>query len=190
MTVEGDWAFLEAALPELQPYILSNDLYRPLRLTAPTPGSVQTPQLSIGSLLLSQVRLSALVLPAGQAGRLVEISHSIDQVRQEWRSNWGKKAGREFTSRLNLWQQYLRELRGDKGRQNAYFANEVRQRAILTLLQPEILEALPAHEVDQLTLLDTLLRGLSQAGPFVWEPELADGFSPEKYWYLYIRFHR
>ena len=184
MAFESDWAFLRAALPDLRDYILSNDVYYTLR---PVSGA-RIPQLTIGNLLLSQARLSALNLEAQQEDELAKIAQGIHQVREEWRSNWGIKAGKEFSSRLNLWQQYIRELRGDARRTGGTYPSEVRQRAILRLLTAELSQPLSTSEQEMLTMLDQILRGITKPGPFVWEPELEDGFPAEGFWFLYVQF--
>lgn len=185
MAFENDWAFLRAALPELQNYILSRDVYRPLVQPARTPGSVQIPQLTIGNLLLSQARLAAHSSTEEQPAELVQIARQIEQERSTWRSNWAKKAAREYTSRLNLWGQYLSELRNDPRAHAAFYPNEVRQRVILRLLETELLGDKPQIEVDQLNLLDGILRGLTQPGPFIWEPGVEPAFPHDVFWFLY-----
>jgi len=182
MPFESDWAFLRTALPDLQEYILSSDLYYPLRAS----GGVRIPQLTLGNLLLSQTRLMALSLDEQRTAELASISQRINDIRSEWRTNWGIKAGREFGSRLNLWQQYIRELRSDPRQQANYYATEVRNRAILRLLRPELTEPVPNDEEDLQAMLDQILRGLTKPGPFVWEPELAGGFPAEGFWFLYV----
>lgn len=186
MAFENDWAYLQAALGDLQEYILSNNLYWPLRL-APLPGSAKTPQLTPGNLALTLLRLSCGPLSSRQAGALADLSQRVQAVRDDWRANWERKSAKEFSSRLNLWQQYLRELRGDPRGHAAYFANEVTQRAVLHLLRAETLNVISAHEEEQLAMLDGLLRGLSQPGPFVWEESLQKAFPQPDYWFLYVR---
>lgn len=186
MDFQSDWELVRDAAPDLQRYVISADLYWPLRLTAATPGSIQTPQLTIGSLVLSLARLSALDLPEGQAKELSQIKTQVEQVRNDWRANWAKKAAHEFSSRLNLWQQYIRELRDDPRQQESIYTNEVRQRVILRLLQSELLDALPAHEGEQLAMLDAILRGLSQPAGFLWEPEIQGAFSGDDFWFLWV----
>lgn len=185
MAFEGDWIFLKTAAPDLQEYILSNEMYWTLRPVQRAPGGVQVPQLSIGNLLLSRARLAAANLSAGEQAELAEVQRAIDAVRSEWRANWARKAGQEFHSRLNLWQQYLRELRGDARPSAGFYAREVRNRAILQLLTAEIEGVVPENELEQLRLLDGILHGVGRPGPFVWEPELADGFDQQAYWFLY-----
>lgn len=184
MAFESDWAFLRAALPDLRDYILSNDVYYTLR---PVSGA-RIPQLTIGNLLLSQARLSSLNLQPQQEDELAKIAQGIHQVREEWRANWGMKAGKEFTSRLNLWQQYIRELRGDTQRSGGSYPSEVRARAILRLLTADLTQPLSTSDQEMLTMLDQILRGITKPGPFVWEQELEDGFPAEGFWFLYVQF--
>ena len=185
MAFENDWAFLRAALPELQGYILSSDVYRPLGQPARMPGSVQIPQLTIGNLLLSQARLAAHFSTEEKPAELVEIALRIEQERSTWRSNWANKAGREYTSRLNLWSQYLRELRSDPRAHASAYPTQVRHRAILRLLATEILGEIPQNEVEQLNMLDGILGGLAQPGTFIWEPGVERAFPNDSYWFLY-----
>ena len=185
MPFEGDWIFLQTALPDLQAYVISNELYWTLRPAVRAPGGVQLPQLTIGNLLLSQARLSALHLSTEEQAALSDLQLAIGAVRSEWRANWGRKADQEFSSRLNLWQQYLRELRADERPSEGFYAREVRQRAILQLLMPEMSSGVPQQQQDQLKMLDGILQGASRPGDFVWEPELAGGFDRQAFWFLY-----
>jgi hypothetical protein len=186
MSFEADWAFLKAAVPDLREYILSAELYWTLRPVQ----RERIPQLTIGSLLLAQARLTAAPLDDSQEDALSDLSRQIHAVREEWRSNWGLKAAREFGSRLNLWQQYIRELRGDIRRNVSAYPSQVRSRAILRLLRAEVGDpsGIPQNEEDELTMLDQILRGLTKPGPFVWEPEVEDGFPQEGFWFLYVKF--
>ncbi len=183
---QQDWEFLRAAAPDLESYLLSNDLYWNLKLTAPTPGARQTPQLSIGNLALSQRRLTETMVVGQEQAAMTELAGQIAKVKDEWRANWAKKAAREYSSRLNLWQQYLRELRAEPRQQQAYYANEVRNRAILTLLEQELLDGVPENEPEQIQMLDNILRGLTEPAAFVWDSQAADAFPQDEFWYLYV----
>lgn len=183
---QQDWEFLRAAVPELQSYLVSNDLYRPLRLTAPTPGARQTPQLSIGNIVFSQRRLTETMVVGQEQAAMTDLGEQIARLKNEWRANWAKKAAHEYTSRLNLWQQYLRELRSEPAQQRAYYANEVRNRTILTLLEQELLDGVPSNEREQIQMLDNILRGLTTPAEFVWDSQEADAFPRDLFWYLYV----
>jgi hypothetical protein len=86
---------------------------------------------------------------------------------------------------LNLWQQFLRELRADQQRSAPIYATEVRLRAILQLLRPEVID-LPAEQEEQLEMLDQILKGLTRPGSFVWEADLISSFSQQNFWFLYV----
>lgn len=183
---QQDWDFLRSAAPELESFLLSNDLYWPIKLTAPTPGARQTPQLSVGNIALSERRLTGTMVVGQEQAAAAGIGAQIAQIKQLWRANWAKKAAREYTSRLKLWQQYVRELRADPVQQRSYYANEVRNRTILTLLETDLLDGVPAHEAEQLQMLDTILHGLTEPAEFVWDSQTASAFPRDQFWFLYV----
>lgn len=185
MAFSNDWEFLRAALPDLQSYILAKELYWPLVSAARIPGSAQIPQLTIGNLAMSRARLAVAASAPGERAELDTINAQIESVKSAWRANWSQKAGHEIESRLNLWQQYLRDLRGDRRQEAGFYASEVRQRAVIALLAAELLDGLTPSVADQLAMLDSILRGLVQPGPFVWENEVAGAFPQEQFWFLY-----
>ncbi len=184
MSLDQDWQFLRAAMPDVREYLLSNVLYWSLNASGASGASL--PQLTLGNFLLAQARLSALSLNSAQAEELADIAHRIHALREEWKSNWGLKAGVEFSARLHLWQSFIQDLRGEAASHQGIYAQKVTQRAILRLLQPEMIQGTPAHEQDQLNGVDQILRGLSQHGSFVWEPEVQPGFPEEGFWFLYV----
>lgn len=186
--LESDWAFLRETLPMLRDYVLARDVYWPVRQPARSPSGPRLPQLTIGNVQLSLARLSAAVADGGTKNELEDLRRRIGQVRDEWRTNWGNKAAKEHESRLNLWQQYVRELRADPRGHAGYFASEVRQRAVLRLLLSELNGSLLQNQADVLAQLDQALRGISRPGPFVWEPEVQSGFPEGDFWFLYVTF--
>lgn len=182
---DEDRAYLQAALPELEAYLLSADTYRQLDVSYH--GS-SLPALSLGNVLLSRARLEgsqgehAAVPPVGtkDEGLLTQ----LDELRAQWASHWEQKAAQELRARLRLWQDYLEELAQNPNDHAAGYSYQVRQRAIIELLKTETTEQVPA-EIDRLARLDDRLRGLTQPAPFVWEPELQAAFPSGSYWFLY-----
>jgi hypothetical protein len=186
MKPEDDLLFLREAVKDLGAYVLAKDLYWPLQSQARTASGEKLPQLTLGNLALSLARLG-IRLPADQASEYAQLSAQIDQVRGEWQSNWRVKEAQEISARLKLWQEYLRDLRGDPAKHAPFYHREVRARVILALLQPGKGQGENA-QVEQLNMLDQLLRGLSHQGPFLWEEGYADAFPRERFWFLYITF--
>lgn len=183
MTAASDLLFISEAVKDLRAYVLSKDLFWPLQRKTRTAIAGQLPQLTLGNLAVSQARLRALELPEPQADEYARVSAQIAEVRAEWLSNWRIKEEQEIGSRLKLWQEYLRDLRGDPCQHAPYFAREVRNRVIL-----ELMDAASGQNgaAEQLAMLDQILRGLSQPGPFVWEGDYSSGFPTERFWFLYL----
>jgi len=168
---EKDKAFFEASLQELEPYLLSRELY--------WPSSIHTTdftQLTLGTLLLVQARLKGWKSPG-----LTESAKQVDAVRLKWRSAWEAKARREVRARSELWKNYLGEVRSSLAESARKYPYEVRLRVMLSLLLAELRE--PPSET--LTILDAELRRSWQPGPFVWDPALEWVFPLESFWFLY-----
>jgi uncharacterized protein YukE len=171
-SAEKDRAYLEAGIPELKSYLLSDELYWPIA----TRGH-DLPRLTIGSLLLAKVRLEA------RGERIEALMAQLDAVRSKWQVAWETKAGREFKSRFGLWNNYLKDYRQNAERHADAYPHEARNRAMLQLLLPEMPEALPEREA--LVSSDSVLRTSLSPGDFIWEPDLQSGFPRGAYWFLY-----
>jgi hypothetical protein len=183
MIPESDLLFLREAEKDLREYILAKDLFWPLQGQARAASEGQLPPLTLGNLALSQARLTASQLPMKQAAEFAQLSERVAQIREEWLANWRLKEEREIGARLNLWQQYLRDLRSDPRQHAPFYAREVRTRVILELLDGG--QAKDEYK-EQLRMLDQILRGLSQPGSFIWEAEIAAGFPRERFWFLFV----
>ena len=171
-SAEKDRAYLEAGIPELENYLLSDELFWPI-----TARGYDLPRLTIGGLLLAKTRLEA------RGERTEALLTRLDAFRSKWQVAWETKAGREFQSRFGLWGNYLTDYRQNpEGHADAY-PHEVRNRAMLQLLKPELPEELP--ELEALSPLDSVVRTSLSPGDFIWDPALQSGFPREEYWFLY-----
>ena len=170
--VEKDRAYVEAGIPELGAYLLSDELYWPI-----TARGYHLPRLTIGGILLAKTRLEA------RGERIASLVAGLEALRSKWRVAWETKAGREVQARMRLWGEYLSDYRQDpEGHADAY-PHEVRYRVMLHLLLAEL--PAPPPEREELIHLDSLLHVNLMPGDFVWETELESGFPNEVYWYLY-----
>jgi len=178
-TIDRDLAYLRLAVPDLEDFILSKDLFWPLPGGVASLTSPGMNQLSLGGVLLCRARVARL-----DQRQVEDLFRRMDEVRERWRSNWEKKATREFQSRVELWKKALEELLDPaKGAFSAY-SSQVQLRAMLELLGREFdASALPEAEI--LSQLDRRLRAGTQDGPFVWDPSLQDAFPAEIFWFLY-----
>lgn len=179
--IDSDLAYLRLAEADLQEYLLSGELFWPL---ASIPHSIGVPglnQLSLGGLALAIKRIGAGGEPSADTAALLGL---VEQVKARWRSNWSRKAAREFQSRVGLWQRNLGELIQDPAANAKSYPAQVRLRVILELLKDESSE-LTEVEWGLLSGLDARLKAVSRPSGFIWEPELERGFSPERFWFLY-----
>ena len=170
--IETDKAYLEAGIPELGDYLLSKELYWPVSVRG-----FNLPRLTIGGILLAQVRLEA------HEERIVPLVAQLDGVRIKWRVAWETKAGREIGARMRLWSNYLADYRQNPYQNADVYSNEVRYRVMLHLLLAELHEQ--PLEQEALSQLDSVLRANLISSDFIWEAGMEAGFPREVYWYLY-----
>ncbi len=172
--------YLKLAVPDLEAYLLSPTVFWPLP-SAPT--SLNEPgmdQMTLGGVILSLKVIQAFNLPEAMT-----FSDLVEDVRERWRSNWAKKAAKEFSQRVRNWEHTVGELtRQTAGRLNVYRA-QVRNRVILELLKDEMPPERPS-ELAVLASLDTTLRNLFVQGDFLWDSSLQSVFPQPRYWFLYL----
>jgi hypothetical protein len=178
-TLESDLKYVESALPVLDEFILSNDLYWPL---AGSPRGTGSEQLSLGMLEVMEMRLLALPETHPLRRKAIPLYAQMDIILHQWQSNYRQKAVREWHARLRQWQTYLGELRHNPYQWHTY-AYEVRLRVILDVFADWV--ELADREV--LHGLDGVVLNAFAEGHFIWEPEVAAGFSSSRYPYLYIQ---
>lgn len=185
--LDKDWAFFQAAVPELEDYLLSPVLFWPLNLRIGHPIPEDLNRLTLGNLLLAQARLNAYPWPESQHQRLAHLTQQARQIRERWRANWQKKAAQEIPTRLNLWKQALVEaLEQSTTPSSAIWAHQVRHRAILHFLAQEIPALEPSHR-ETLAALDQRLHSIKPLDGFLWEAEIQAAFPPDTFWFLYIQ---
>jgi hypothetical protein len=164
--LDQDKRFFEAGVSVLSDYLLSKELFYPL--------GCDLPRLTIGNLLLTQMRLRVSGIEARDS--------RIDTVRAKWRVAWEQNSSHEIHTRLELWQNFLSEYRASPEGNADRFSVEVRHRAILHLLSKETEKV---SELDQLPQLDHLLRSSLLPGNFIWEKQVEPSFPQSEYWFLF-----
>jgi|APFre7841882724_1041349.scaffolds.fasta_scaffold40144_1 hypothetical protein len=174
-----DLRFLTSGVEILENYLLSNHLNWPVSSGAP-----YYHQFNLGNLELALNRLKAFKLTDAQQATLDTLDVQINTIRERWRSMWGQKAGAEFRARLNLWRNFLIDYQESAKSNFDRYAHEVTQRVQLQLLMNDA-TGIPVEEIQLLDGLDKLLKSTFKPGKFIWEADLASGFPPQVYWYLY-----
>ena len=180
---EFDLQYLEASLGLLEDYLLSQELYWQLGANPPR-GEPAFPSLTLGAVLLAQARANARRLAAGHEKRFTRINQQIDQIHKKWPVAWEKKARQEYSARLKLWRNFLEEYRQSPKENANRYAYEVGRRVMLALLEKHASE-IPHEEEAMISGLDGLLNAALDQGDFIWENEVAGGFSKNQYPYLY-----
>jgi hypothetical protein len=183
-SVEYDLGYLETAVDLLENYLLANEIYWKLNANSP-PGEPGYPALTLGGLLLAEARIQNRDLTSRQNQRKSRLIDQLNRIKMKWRTAWGNKAKEEFRSRLNLWGNYLEEFRQDPKGNFDRFGYEVSRRVMLQLLAREA-SNIPIEQQQMLAGLDRILAGLMVPGDFIWEDQLAAGFPPDSYPYLYL----
>jgi uncharacterized protein YukE len=184
-SADYDLGYLRAALDTLEDYLLSTEIYWPIGADSPA-GAPDYPRLTLGGLLLAQKRAHAQDLSAEHRNELARIDEQIDALRSRWRVAWERKAGRGFSQRLRLWNDFIEDYRQNPKDNADRYNYEVERRVMLHLLGDEA-DAIPEAEHELLKGLDKLLGAVLIPDDFIWEQQLQSGFPRETYWYLYGR---
>jgi hypothetical protein len=182
-----DLALCRAMAEEMEDYLKSSVLFwEPNRSRT---GGADLPKLTIGGLLLAIRRLSTLRhrLSAAQLQVLDRAREQLDHQRTQWRTRYTSKLARDLRSRLDAWDWYLEDLEDRPGSGAAHYGRQVETRVKAELLLEEEREIGMDAEQSQRrqAMLDRRLRAEFERGDFCWPEPLADGFPPERYWYLW-----
>ena len=182
-SAEYDLKYLQAAVNQLEDYLLSEVLFWPIGVREPA-GTPPYPKLTLGGLLLARIRARTMLNSQQDNIKFEQLDTDINQVRTKWTVNWGEKAAREFQVRLTLWRNYIEEYRVDPDSQYDRYAYEVSRRVQLELLSHET-KSIPSAGFELLKNLDSFLQTTFVPGHFIWENYLIPGFLADPYWYLY-----
>ncbi len=182
----NEWALLKAAIPEFESFLFSDEIYWSLSFKREGNISPQfNPRLSVGRLEISIYLLQFFssqdtLIEAAVSGDLAK----IQAIKLQWKSNWSKKAAREFNARIRQWQQVVREIR-THAISIAEYQSQVQVRLMLTFLEETSGLSAELEEQSGLITFDQILRGNSISSDFIWADEIKSAFPPEKYWFLY-----
>lgn len=182
---EYDLKYLQAGLEVIEDYLLSSEVF--WRLSAdPPPGAPDYPQLTLGSLLLSKVRLPAYTITHEQETIRQQVILELERARSKWRVAWENKARRCFGVRVRMWADFLEEYKSNPPENADRYSYEVRLRVMLELLLAECGRQ-NLTEANQLSELDGYIKSVLEKGGFIWESDVQSGFPVNVYWYLYGR---
>jgi hypothetical protein len=169
-------------LRDLEEYLKSDVLY--WHVAEPNPLGSHMPQLTIGALLEALVRAAAAQdeLTPVQREELETARAQHARIRAAHPALYVSKALHELHGRLSAWQANLE----DEGRKTkASYAQDVRVRAKIYLLENALGTDAPAELQKQREQLDLELYEVFVPGEFVWDARLQQAFPKKPCWWLY-----
>lgn len=187
MTPAESLGLLRAMLGDLEPYLLSNEIYWPLRPAGPH--ATPYPNLTLGALLavLHRLRAEQEALTPAQRAEYDRLTLAAEALRSRWAANFDRKAERELRARLDAWAHTLRDFE-EHPDDRANYASAVNVRVMIELLLEALAER-PEAEMPRARLAehDARLRTMLIPGGFLWEPALAPHYPGDRFWYLHGR---
>jgi hypothetical protein len=169
-----DILYFQAGVDQLKDFLLVDDLFWPIGISAPF-GEPPYPRLTVGGLLLSRERLIARRLPLDLESQFGKSFSSMQSITSEWRNAWENKAARSFHMRLNMWRDFLEEYRKEPEVHANRYVYEVRLRVMLHLLELET-NGIGSAYLEMLSALDKVVKALMVNGDFICEAELRMDF--------------
>lgn len=171
---EKDLKYFSDGVSNIIGYLHSNEVYWNMG---------NTDRLTIGGLLLTEIRINARNLEKEQLNRIYELSNKLEESKDSWLSSWKKKVINESKSRQMLWINYLDDYFSDPEEFGIYYSKQVRLRVLLQLLDNE--NPLSINMKRELESLDFRLNSKFIDGDFIWENFLKSSFNFQPYWFLY-----
>lgn len=185
LSFEASQRYLQAALREMQAYLLSAELFWPLSGGAFTAGG-SFPQLTVGNVLLAFDALAAANASEGGTGwaEVQRLEAEWEAQRIRWAAHVEAKAKRELASRLRQWLAYVEDV------SDAHLAEDYVGSVRPRLLAERLLDVLPkgpetARAREQLAQGDRRIDPFLQAGPFVLDPALQARYPEPHFSMLY-----
>ena len=173
---------VQRMLRDLEEYLKSDVVY--WHVAEPNPLGSHMPQLTIGALLEAITRAAAArdEFTPGQRQELQAARAQHDRIRAAHPALYVGKAIHELHSRLGAWQANLE----DEGRKTkALYAQDVRVRAKIFLLENALGTDAPAELQTQREQLDLELYEVFVPSEFVWDARVQQAFPKNPCWWLY-----
>lgn len=173
---------VQRMLRDLEEYLKSDVLY--WHVAEPNPLGSHMPQLTIGALLEALTRAAAAQdeLTPGQRQELEAARAQHDRIRAAHAALYAGKAVHELHGRLQAWEA---DLADDSRKTKSFYAQDVRVRAKIHLLEQALGPDTPAELQRQREQIDRDWCEIFVPGEFVWDPRLQAAFPKNPCWWLY-----
>jgi hypothetical protein len=175
--------YLSAVVNVLEEYLLSDDLYWPPGISAKG-GEPPYPSITPGSLCLFRLQARSRNLTTPGKAEFLRIDNDLLAILSSWQVAWEKKVIQDFHARLQLWGNFLDDLREKSESHLDRYPYEVTRRVQLDLLRGEV-KRFPEADLRLLELLDRKLKAMFRPGDFIWEPVFETVYPKPRFWYLY-----
>lgn len=182
-----DLAIAEAMAGELEAYIVDNELYR--TLTVRTNEGDHALQMTGADLLTRLYRLQGERAALSQADqtRLDSVQKSVDIIIYSLRTRFHERLQREIKARLDSLKWFLDDCTEKPQRCRVEFPFEMRNRQRIEEALKQLNYQVPEPLQSRLHQIDTRLRQVAMPAEFLWDERWQAIFSPQPYWYLYLR---
>jgi hypothetical protein len=169
-------------LRDLEEYLKSDVLY--WHVAEPNPLGSHMPQLTIGALLEALLRAAAAhnEFTPGQRQELEAARAQHDRIRAAHPALYVGKAMHELHSRLDSWKA---DLEDESRKTKASYAQDVRVRAKIHLLEQALGPDSPRELREQREQIDQGWFEVFVPGEFVWDVRLQAAFPKNPCWWLY-----
>lgn len=187
----SEWALIKAALPELESFFFSGEIYWPLSFARDDqlPQGFN-PRLSAGRLMIAIHLLKFYAREDAGIAELISADlERVEHLLRDWKSNWTNKALKEYAARLRQWKNIIQEIRAHNLSPSEY-SNQVQVRLIIGLLRESAGTNLDPALSQELAIYDQILTNNSTDSAFIWDVQLKNVFPEERFWYLYRRLNR
>jgi len=175
--------YIQAAVSQLENYLLSDDLYRPIGITSGY-GEKPYPALTIGNLLLSEIRARGYESSSAERKKFRQVQVQLDRIRTQWSAAWQAKVKQEMRARVELWANFLDDYREKPEANFDRYPYEVGRRVMIQVLSDQD-DTVSPQLSELIKGLDRYLKTVIREDDFLWEPQLTSVFPRDPFWYLY-----
>ena len=175
--------YIQAAVSQLENYLLSDDLYRPIGVTSGY-GEKPYPALTIGNLLIAEIRAKGFEKSSAEGKKLRQVQAQLDRIRTQWSAAWQVKVKQEMRARVELWANFLDDYREKSETNFDRYPYEVGRRVMIQILSAQD-DAVSSQLSALIQGLDRYLKSVIREDDFLWDPPLQSVFPRDPYWYLY-----
>jgi hypothetical protein len=181
-----DLEIVEGMIPELEDYIIKDDVYRTVIL--PTSAGDRNIRMTGGDLLARLHRLNGErdALTPAQQQRLDAAQRRADEVIHSLKTRFNQRLLREMKARLDSLRWFFDDCGSDRTRCRVEFPFEMRNRQRLEEILKQVGNDVPEDLRSLLSRIDKRIREFGKPNEFIWSPRVEDVYPREPYWYLYM----